>query len=437
MLIEDNGHKKILLDWWNNVYKTNISDDHLDDTKDSDRMFDNFLHSCIKDKTFEYSDDILLSLKTTDGVTFYYSKDGKVKIDPASNILRKKFNHHVKKHSIIITNYSVPMGLIGDVLTNHDKIFLRFEIVQSILTGCKFNCLDSSLLFPSNVPTCYLTKDFLNLITSTKGKLMFLRYSSFLLNYFENSSILMQEESIKSDVAVSEYGRWYWKGQINFQRDKSLRTKLIRSVKEDGDKYVSVDFISASPSMLASLAKSKTLKMLVKDRIIHNEDKKYSDGIKQILNIFVHGNLDSEFFISAYSHKIDFDYISKIGGFDISDILHSLQGEFFGYNNTVITKYKMHLSYNELRRRIVNPIAIIQTDEEVIKRHRVYLQGHIHDNIILLTWYAFSKMGVLPLYTVHDSVSFRISKDQDYSLFIDTLKAAVKKIKLPYRIEEY
>lgn len=436
MLIKD-GQKRILLDWWNSVLQTNISEGSLDDTQDSDMVFDSFLHNCIKEKTFDYSGDILLCLKTSDGLTFYYSKNGRVKIDKASNILRKKFNRYVREHSIIITNYSVPMGLIGDILTNHDKIFLRYEIVQSILTGCKFNYLNEYLIFPSNDPTCYLTKYFLNLITANKGTMMFLRYSSFLLNHFENSSIMMQEESIKSDVAVSEYGRWYWKGQINFQRDKSLRTKLIYSVKEDGDRYVSADFISASPSMLASLAKSKTLKMLVKSRVIHSEDKKYSDGTKLILNIFVHGNLDPESFISAYSHKIDFGYISKIGRFDISDVLHSLQGEFFGYNNTVITKYKMHLSYNELRRRIVNPIAIIQTDEEVVKRHRVYLQGHIHDNIILLTWYAFIKTGVLPLYTVHDSVSFRISKDQDYPLFIETLKAAVKKIKLPYRIEEY
>jgi hypothetical protein len=119
------------------------------------------------------------------------------------------------------------------------------------------------------------------------------------------------------------------------------------------------------------------------------------------------------------------------------EILNKLHEELIDYNIKMVEMYKSTLSFNELRRRIVNSSAILDDDIDIIKKHRIYLQGHVHDNIIILSKYIYEKTGIFPLYTIHDSVSFYLNSNQNYDRFIEAAKSASKEIHLPYIIDEF
>jgi hypothetical protein len=319
---------------------------------------------------------------------------------------------------------------------NPNKIFLRYEILHSSFSGGKSNFISNNVAFPDDNPTAYLTKEFYRHLTKNQTQLSFLSYSSFLLNHFE-SGIMIGDLIIKPKINVSDYGRWYWSGTYKLQQDKDIRDSIINNIKDIDGKYVSIDFVSASPSMLSKITGSKTISYLVKNRLKNKDNTEYADGIKKILNVYIHSGENPNKNYDMIRKKVSVDLLENVGKFNLMEILNKLHEELTEYNVKMIDTYKSLLSFNELKRRIVNSSAIIEDDKDIIKKHRVYLQGHIHDSIILLSKYVYEKTGVFPLYTIHDSISFYLDRTKDYDKFIEIIKGASKEIKLPYIIEEY
>jgi len=434
-MIIDSNKKSLLIKRWNSFFNSDISID--EDISDSTTLFNKFLDLYNNEKNFEYLENACICIKNGQKLDLYSAENNKIIFNEIGVNTRKKFRKYINRFDYVITNFELSKDLIEDcVKSSSNKMFLRYEILHSMYCGDKSNYICDNVPFSGDNPTAYLTKNFIDQIKKDTNSLSFYQYSSYLLNHFENG-IIIDDIVIKPRVSVSDYGRWYWGGKDKLQNNKELQNNIIEKILKNGDKYVSVDLVSASSSMLAKITKSKILKALVASRIKNSEDSTYSSNLKELLNIFVHGNEDPNNLSYYMKKKFDLDYISKVGKFNIDTVLRKLYEELQDYNSNIIDTYKSSLVYKELKRRIVNPDAIISNDKDIIKKHRIYLQGHVHDNIILLTKYVYNNTGILPLYTVHDCVNFYISKNQDYDLFINTVKNASKEIKLPYRIEEY
>lgn len=434
MLLTKNK-KDRLLKHWNTIFKSNIS--LSDDISDSDVLFNSFLSSYSKNQKYEYTETACVCLKNGNKLSLYSAEDDNIVFDEIGINTRKKFRNYINNFNIVITNFELGKDLIENCLKiNPKKQFLRYEILHSSYSGCKYNYLDESVPFGNDNPAAYLTKSFIKRLISNKNNYSFIRYSSHLLNHFENGMII-DDTIIKPKVNVSGYGRWYWTGKYKLQQDKELRNSIIEKIVSRGDKYVSIDFISASPSILAKISQSKTLKSLINKRIKNLENSDFSKNLKDILNIIVHGNEDLDILKSRFDRKYDIEYLEKIGKFDFYSMLESLHSDLLEYNNNVIDAYKTSLTFQELKRRIVDPGAIVEDDIDIVKKHRVYLQGHIHDNILLLTKHVYENTGIYPLYTVHDSVNFYINKNDDYDKFIESVKLAGREVKLPFRVEEF
>lgn len=424
-----------LLKHWNKIFKSDIT--LSEDISDSDVLFNSFLSSYNKKQKYDYSENVCVCLKNGNKLNLYSSEDNRILFEEIGANTRKKFRNYINNYGVVITNFELGKDLIDHCLKiNPKKQFLRYEILHSSYSGGKYNYLSDNVTFENENPAAYLTKSFISKLVSNRSQYEFVKYSSYLLNHFE-SGLLIDDIMIKPKINVSGFGRWYWTGKHKLQQDKELRNHIIERIRQSGDRYVSIDFISASPSMLSKLSHSKCLKQLVKNRIKHSEDLEFSSQLKDILNIIVHGNESLDILKKRFDYKFDISYLEKIGKFDFYSTIESLHSDLSGYNNNVIEAYKANLSFQELRRRLIDPTAEVEEDNDVIKKHRVYLQGHIHDNIILLTKFVYENIGIFPLYTIHDSVNFYLSKNENYERFIEAVKLAGKEIKLPFRIEEF
>lgn len=437
-LTELNSVKKDrLLKTWNDIFRSSVKIDNLEEIHDGDLLFDTFLEKHHDDQNYEYSDKICICLKKNNKLNLYSSDNNKIIFKEIGLNTRKKFKNYINNYDIVITNFNIDKEMIHNCLNiNPKKLFFRYEVLHSSLTGGKSNFISDDSPFPNENPAAYLTKDFIKQIKTNRSNFSFLKYSSYLMNHFE-SGMIIDDLVIKPKINVSDYGRWYWTGFYKLQQDKVLRSNIIDKIQNIGGHYVSLDFISASSSLLAKVSGSRTLRNLIRNRIKNKENEEYSNAIKHILNVFVHGAEDHNKNYDFIASKYSITDIEKIGKFDLYKVLSNLHEELEDYNIKVIDTYKSTLSYNELRRRIVNSTAIVDSDMEIIKKHRIYLQGHIHDNIILLSKYIYDNTGIFPLYTIHDAVNFYINCREDYEKFIDVAKMATKEINIPCRIEEY
>lgn len=434
MILTEN-RKKHLIKYWNKVFNADISIDG--EILSNDELFDKYLDTYAKEKTFDYVENACVCIKNNAKLGLYAANDNKIVFDEIGVNTRKKFRKYINRFDYVIVNFELSKDLINDCLkTAPNKIFLRYEILHSLFSGSQSNYIDDTLPFSGNNPAAYLTKDFISKLSADKKMMSFVKYSSYLLNHFENG-IVIDDIVVKPKINVSSYGRWYWVGKDNLQNNKKMRYNIIKKITDNGDKYISVDFISAGPSMLSRITGSKILKALVDTRIKHYNDQMYTDNLKNLLNMFIHSNDDPSKMMSYLRSKYNLAYIEKIGRFNAYNALQGLYSELNIYNTKILEKYKESLTCKELRRRIVNSESAIDDDKDILKKHRVYLQGHVHDSIIILTKHIYNKLGILPIYTVHDSVNFYIPKSADYDQVIMTFKDAAKEVKIPFRIEEF
>lgn len=427
--------KEQLIGNWNKVFNSDIKIN--EDILDSEILFNTFLNCYQKNRVYDYNENICICLKNKYKLNLYSAENNKIIFSEIGVNARKKFRNYINNYETIITNFYLDKNLIENCLKiNPNKQFLRYEVLHNIFSGNKSNYLGYNIPFSNDNPAAFLTTNFINQLKYNENIYRFLKYSSYLLNYFE-SGMVINELVINPKINISNYGRWYWTGKFHLQQDKILRENIINNIVQSGNKYVSIDFISASSSMLAKITNSKIIKFLVKSRIKYADDIMYSDIIKTVLNIIVHSADSPENIYNNIKNKYSVSYIEKVGKFNLMELLYNLSDELLNYNNNIIDSYKTSLSFNELKRRIVNSNSIIELDKDIIKQHRIYLQGHVHDNIILLSKYIYDNIGVFPLYTIHDSINFYIDKSIDYDKFINVVKAASKEIQLPFRIEEY
>jgi hypothetical protein len=92
------------------------------------------------------------------------------------------------------------------------------------------------------------------------------------------------------------------------------------------------------------------------------------------------------------------------------------------YNTTVADTYRSNLAFSEGNRRIVNPGFVDLSDEELIKKHRVFLQGHVHDAVLRMAYKVYQHLGKYPLLTIHDSAIWALEDEKEISYLKSVLK---------------
>jgi hypothetical protein len=283
--ILDSKKKSYLINSWNNVFKSSVFISDNSSINDTDTLFNNFLSEYQKDQKYEYNENICVCLKNGNKLNLYSSNDNKIEFREIGLNTRKKFKNYINNYDIVITNFNIENDFVQNCLKiNPNKVFLRYEILHSSFSGGKSNFITDQIAFPNENPAAYLTKAFYKKLIKNSAQLSFFKYSSFLLNHFESGKII-GDVSMKPKINVSDFGRWYWSGSCKIQQDREYRDNLINNIQNIGGKYISIDFISASPSMLAKITKSKTLNNMVKSRIKNTDNKEYTNIIKQLLNI--------------------------------------------------------------------------------------------------------------------------------------------------------
>jgi len=420
-------NKELLINNWNKIFSEGIPSNKINDNNDIHQLFNDYLNLIVANRTYELREDICLIDKLGYKYNIYFVDNNsmcKIELDVRS---KRKFFSLIDNYDIIITKNFPLQDNFRD-----NKIILRYEVICNILTSNKTHYFSIDTPFPINDYTVFFTKDFYNILLNNPVKFNFIKFSSMLLNKFE-IGLTIDDVILKPRINISRYGRWYWSNTKNFQTSLNVRNKLYSKLTRYGNVF-NIDFISAEPNLLSKLCNSKLLRKLVKYRVVAKKSNPgVSDAVKDLLNIYIHSN-DSP--VEAYKklNKHKQNMVENALGVSVLDILSCLKDDFLDYNNYVIDRYKTSLSIEELIRRIVIPDAFIN-DREVIKEHRKYLQGHVHDHVLELARLIYEDLNILPLFTIHDSLSYFLPKEYDLDEVKSSLIKNIKKLNIPVEIE--
>lgn len=420
-------NKELLISDWNKIFSEGIPSNKINDNNDIHQLFNDYLNLIVANRTYELREDICLIDKLGYKYNIYFVDNNsmcKIELDVRS---KRKFFSLIDNYDIIITKNFPLQDNFRD-----NKIILRYEVICNILTSNKTHYFSIDTPFPINDYTVFFTKDFYNILLNNPVKFNFIKFSSMLLNKFE-IGLTIDDVILKPRINISRYGRWYWSNTKNFQTNLNVRNKLYSKLAKYGNVF-NIDFISAEPNLLSRLCNSKLLQKLVKYRVVAKKSNpEVSNAIKDLLNIYIHSN-DSP--VEAYKklNKHKQNMVENALGVSVLDILSCLEDDFLDYNNYVIDRYKTSLSIEELIRRIVIPDAFIN-DREVIKEHRKYLQGHVHDHVLELARLIYEDLNILPLFTIHDSLSYFLPKEYDLDEVKSSLIKNIKKLNIPVEIE--
>jgi len=425
----DKNNKNILINNWNKIFSESISVDKICDTNNIDQLFNNYLSLISSNHIYELREDICLIEKIGYKYYIYYVKNNfidKIELDIRS---KRKFFSIINNYNIIITkNFPLQNDFQGS------KILLRYELIRNIFTSNNTHYFSIKLPFSVDNYTIFFTEEFYKLLLNNLAKFNLLKFSSILLNKFEIGTTV-DDFILKPHINISHYGRWYWSNTEKIQSSLKVRNKLYSKIVKYG-RILNIDFISAEPNLLSQLCGSELMKKLIKYRVIAKKSNpEISDMIKNLLNIYIHSNDSPSEAYKKFKNKYDSNKIVKVLGVSILDILNCLQDDFLCYNKYVIDCFKNSLSIEEFNRRIVNPSVFIYDEREVIKEHRKFLQGHVHDHVIELARLLKEDLNILPIFTIHDSLSYFLPKAMD----IDEIKASliknVKKLNTTVEIE--
>ncbi len=420
-------NKELLINNWNKIFSEGIPSNKINDNNDIHQLFNDYLNLIVANRTYELREDICLIDKLGYKYNIYFVDNNsmcKIELDVRS---KRKFFSLINNYDIIITKNFPLQDNFRD-----NKIILRYEVICNILTSNKTHYFSIDTPFPINDYTVFFTKDFYNILLNNPVKFNFIKFSSMLLNKFE-IGLTIDDVILKPRINISRYGRWYWSNTKNFQTNLNVRNKLYSKLAKYG-KVFNIDFISAEPNLLSKLCNSKLLQKLVKYRVVAKKSNpEVSDAVKDLLNIYIHSN-DSP--VEAYKklNKHKQSTVENALGVSVLDILSCLEDDFLDYNNYVIDRYKTSLSIEELIRRIVIPDAFIN-DREVLKEHRKYLQGHVHDHVLELARLIYEDLNILPLFTIHDSLSYFLPKEYDLDEVKSSLIKNIKKLNIPVEVE--
>lgn len=415
---------------WNNYFDVNlVEDNYTVDDLTIDNLFNSYLASYSSTLSFEYTDNICTCEKQNSRIIVTYYKN-KICTDEFDVRSKRKFYNLINNFDYIITN-NLP---ISAEALNKTKILLRYEIIRNILTSNHTHFFNKDLPFSVNDNSVFMTKAFLHELTSHKERLAKLRFSSYLLNQFE-LGVVIDDLVLKPNISISPYGRWYWSGTEKVQNDLKSRKRIFNKLLKYG-KILNIDLISGEPMILSQLSNSSLLKKLLKYRIlIKKNDIELSTVLKNLINIYIHAVTTPEDAYYKFKANNDYKLVESKLGIPVIDILAGLQDDFLWYNKKVIDNYRQNLSCDELSRRIVNPGVFISSENDVIKEHRKFLQGHTHDKILDIAMLTFKEMNILPIFTVHDSLTYFISNSENLLEVKDIVKKNAKLIKTPITLE--
>lgn len=415
---------------WNNYFDLNlVEDNYTVDDLTIDNLFNSYLASYSSTLSFEYTDNMCTCEKQNSRIIVTYYKN-KICTDEFDVRSKRKFYNLINNFDYIITN-NLP---ISAEALNKTKILLRYEIIRNILTSNHTHFFNKDLPFSVNDNSVFMTKAFLHELTSHKERLAKLRFSSYLLNQFE-LGVAIDDLVLKPNISISPYGRWYWSGTEKVQNDLKSRKRIFNKLLKYG-KILNIDLISGEPMILSQLSNSSLLKKLLKYRIsIKKNDIELSTVLKNLINIYIHAVTTPEDAYYKFKANNDYKLVESKLGIPVIDILAGLQDDFLWYNKKVIDNYRQNLSCDELSRRIVNPGVFISSENDVIKEHRKFLQGHTHDKILDIAMLTFKEMNILPIFTVHDSLTYFISNSENLLEVKDIVKKNAKLIKTPITLE--
>lgn len=390
-------------------------------------VFNKYLDELPK-KSYILIDSVCLCEKINSDYFISYVNKNKICTEEYNGRNKRKIFNILSNYDIIITK-----GFPIDQSSVNNKIILRHEIIINFLTSNNSHFFSPNLVFSVNDNTVFFTEEFKSIITKNIENLNVLKFSSFLLNTFELGFVI-DDLKLKPIINVSPYGRWYWNNTEKIQTDKIARKKVYNKLLKYG-RILNIDLVSGEPTILGQLAESKIMQQIIDFRIkAKNEDLDASNALKNMLNIFIHSLSDPETSYERYADKYDYKSIEKRLGINILSLLEALQNDLLWYNKGVISSYRKNLCVNELFRRLFIPETPLLDDKNLIKEHRKFLQGHTHDRILNLAKLNYDSTGLLPIFTIHDSISYYINH-KDYNTLTELLTNNAKILKYPITIE--
>ncbi len=423
--------KSELIKYWNSYFNYNYDMTNVNEYYDVDGIFNDYL---LANKTdYELTDEICFCKKVDSDYLVYYVKNNKVVSDNFNVRAKRKLSNLINNYSVIIVD---GFSLSEDLVSNN-KIILRYELIRNIFTSNHTHFLSDSLRFSIDDNTVFFTKMFYIELFSNNNRLNQLKFTSYVLNSFEKG-VSVDDIILKPNINVSQYGRWYWSGTEKIQNDSKARNKIYNKLLKYG-KVMNIDLINGEPWILSQMSGSKTIKKLIKARIKLNSKGEHDLGniIKNLLNIYIHSvnkpNVANAIFQSKNNSE-DIKKIEKVLNCKMYDVICNISNELEEYNKNIIDSYKNNLSVTEFDRRIVNPATILMSEKEIIKEHRKYLQGHTHDRILLLAQGLYNNLGLIPMFTIHDSITYFIN-NHDEAPILDCVNKIAKNIKTPITIE--
>ena len=421
--------KALLVDSWNRVFSESVSPNRVADSESVDQLFNDYLRLVVANHSYSLREDTCLVDKVEYKYYVYFARKSsvdKVEFDVRS---KRKFFSTISGYSTVITrNFPLQDS------SRSDKTILRYEVVRNILTSNNTHFFSLDLPFPVDDYTVFFTENFYRLLLSNLSRFNLLKFSSALLNSFE-TGLTVDNFVLKPSVNVSRYGRWYWSNTEKIQSSLNVRSKLYSRVVKYG-RVLNVDFISAEPTLLSKLCDSELMRKLVKYRVaVRKSNPEVSDAVKNLLNIYIHSNDSPAEAFRKFKRKYDSKQVESVFGVSIFDILSCLQDDFLCYNRHVTDSYRTSLSVEEFYRRVVNPGVFTCDDREVIKEHRKFLQGHVHDHVLELARLVSEDLSVLPIFTIHDSLSYFVPRDFDLDRLKDSLSKGIKRLGISARVE--
>ena len=419
----------VLINTWNKIFNSDILESEINENYINNmQLFNSFLNKLNNSIQYKYIDSICLCKKIgMKYIVTYYDNYTIQSKSFGNNTKRKMYTFLESFNWIIISGFAIN----NETLSN--KIIMREEIIINFLGNNETHFYSKDLLFSKNDDNVYLTQNFYNLIYKNKKLFNLILFGSFLLNSFE-LGFTVDEVTLTPKITLSKYGRWYWTNTEKVQNDSEVRQKIYKKLLKYGS-ILSADFVSAEPYILSDLIKSKLLKKVIKQRIklkiIGDED---SNALKLVINSFIHSNDSPDKALYKFNIQYPNSKISKKIGMEMSDFFDSLHQSLICYNSIMMENYRNEIVVEELYRRIIIPDAVLYSDNDLIKEHRKYLQGHTHDKLLKLAELVHTALDILPIFTVHDSASFFINHKNKEDILC-SFQNCIKELKSPIEIE--
>lgn len=422
-----------LIKYWDKHFKYESDYSEYSDYDNIDLLFNSYLlkHSAGANNLIN---EVCYCRKVGNDYHIYFVDNNKIKNEIFNVRAKRKLFNLINNHNVII----IDGFSLSEDLVDKNKILIRYELLRNIATSDHTHFFSDTLPYSIDDTTVFFTEEFYIELNRDKVRLNQLRFTSYILNMFEKG-VAVDEITLKPNINISKYGRWYWSSTEKIQNDTKARNRVYNKLLKYG-KVMTIDLVNGEPWILSQLSGSKIMKKLVRQRIklTNKGEIELGDKLKNLLNIYIHAVNSPSLAYNIFKSKNDsgdIKILEKLLGSNILDILNTVENELTDYNKSVIKSYKDNLSVVEFGRRIVNPATILNNNKDIIKEHRIFLQGHTHDRILLMAQGLYSSLGIIPMFTVHDSVSYFIDNKQDENEILECVNKVTKNIKTPITIE--